>query len=137
MSEIVASLVEKLKFPKKYVVKKVEINGYGEASMLHWLSQIVWRREHEVLVPNELVCWHVALECLKLEIIPVERSLVQLIAEGQKKVNFVVESGKKLKVESLKRTGFFVIPKFVSPGDLASELKQRVMQCKKRRFVFH
>jgi hypothetical protein len=30
----------------------------------------------------------------------------------------------------------FVIPKFVSLGDLVSELKQRVMQCKKRRFVF-
>jgi hypothetical protein len=42
--------------------------------MLHWLSQIVWRREHEVLVPNELLCLHVALECLKLEIIPVDRS---------------------------------------------------------------
>ncbi len=39
-------------------------------------------------------------------------------------------------MESLKRTGFFVIPEFVEVEDCVSELKQRVMQCKKRRFVF-
>ncbi len=97
MSAIVTSLVEKVHFPKKFVGKKVEINGYGEASLLHWLSQIVWRREHEVLVPSELLCLHV-LECLELEIIPVDRSLVQLIAEGQKRVKFC--AGKRQETQS-------------------------------------
>ncbi len=93
--------------------------------MLHWLSQIVWRREHEVLVPVELLCLHVALECIKLEIIPVERSLVQLIANEQERVAFNVDRGKKLNMKLLKRTGFFVIPEFVEVKDCVSELRQR------------
>ncbi len=109
-----------------------------ETSLLHWVSFIVWRKqEQHQVVPVELVCLQVALECLKLEVIPPEQSFVQMIANDQEKVNFKAESGKKLKLSRWQKTGFFIIPDFVSmEGDLATELKHRVMQCKKRRTVF-
>ncbi len=45
--------------------------------------------------------------------------------------------GKKLSLNSLKKTGFFIVPKFVSFDDsVVSELKRRVMECNKRQTIF-
>ncbi len=69
---LVKSLVEKVNFIKKFALDRVEINGYGDVSLLHWLSHIVGRKQQQQQqhCPIELVRLQVILECLRLEAIP-------------------------------------------------------------------
>ncbi len=133
-------LAQKLKFPKKHGWEFQSVNGYEDVSLLHWLSRIVWGKGRGADCPVELLRLQVAYECKKLDLVPQDLSFLELIKREQPPHHFQVDEGSELNVESLMRTGFFIIrglvPAELCTEDVVSELSRRVKQCKHHEVIF-
>ncbi len=143
VQDLVKTIAEKLKFPKKHLFEFRQIGGYENVGLLHWLSREVWGCGRDANCPVELVRVQVALEMFKQDLFPQDQSFLGLIAEEQQPLTIRVEQGKELNDENIKslgKSGFFVIRGFLSNelcgADAVSELCRRVLQCKKRQTIF-
>jgi hypothetical protein len=139
---VVGEAGKRLDFPAKHRFQIEMMSGFEDVGLLHWLSHVVWggTLQQQAKYPVELVRLQVAMELFKQELIPPKQSFLSLVVEQQKPLNAELASGKELNEESLATSGFCIVRGFLSKKlckeDALSELRKRVLECKKREAIF-